>query len=53
MMLIKKKNLRRWMLETNNKQILQKTFLQKYELIMPIKFSETKRKQNKAANKIY
>ena len=47
------KNLRRQILEDNKEQVLQKTFLLKYEFIISIQFLETKRKSNKAVSEIY
>ena len=47
------KNLRRQILEDKKEQVLQKTFLLKYEFIILIQFLETKRKSNKAVSEIY
>ena len=47
------KNLRRRILEAKKEQVLQKTFLWKYELIISIKSIDTKRNSNKAVSEIY
>ena len=41
------------MLEANKKQVPLKTLIQKYELIMSIKYQETKRKSYKTVTEIY
>ena len=41
------------MLEANKKQVPLKTLIQKYELIMSIKYQETKRKPYKTVTEIY
>lgn len=41
------------MLEANKKQVPPKTLIQKCELIMSIKYQETKRKSYKTVTEIY